>query len=676
MIFLIPVNGAVIGVITLFVLGILAVSSASAENTQDKQCRDIHVLVERPSGSLACLTEKTAERAADRFGWKIIAENPAEKTMPDSENSMFHDEISIHDDVKINTTKESTDITQSYDDDIGTSLQEPLREHTNQQDMNDPCYDITENAEYPYVLVEPINHSITSGDFVKLCVQSPNKWFKIYLDADDEWLPPEITDDEINYPRNYLHTYAAGSITLEVPKDIVDQKHYDPDYLDCNDAYYQDGKYDYPQFTNYKVEHIAQTDKSRTLKFTYEMPVSEINYFGSFAIFDDYYYSRPNVCIKESAERSGEKITAKNTEQQTSSVSEHAEHQDTTSVQENVKINKESTGITKSQADDVSKTVTENIHLQEPPKQSTDADDPCHGAAEVAGHPYMLVEPITHSMTGGTFEKLCAQPHYKWFKIYLNTHAGGSITLEIPKSQVDLKQYDYRDCNDGGQYYLDGKYDGYTLKNFTVEHLAHTDKSRTLKFTYDKPVSVISYFGAYGVFDGADYSEPKSCINAYEQNNYDPTKRLPWNEPKPDPPPPPCQIFIGLNYTITSGQVDKICGDSWGEFVEFYLNNVTSNAELTVDIPLMQMRPYYTDILDNVVFDRNTDADDSGCQPPRELLFRNQEYQTFKIPILAGASYAYIGYVLYDYGSPRPLSEIIAAVEPFDRSKDDVTEKC
>ena len=283
MIFLIPVIWAVIGVITLFVLGIVAASSASAENTQDKQCRDIHVLVERPSGSLACMTEKTAERAADRFGWKIIAE----KTIPDSENSMFHDEISIHDDVKINTTKESTDMAQSYDDDA--TLKEPLKEHANQQDMNDPCYDATENVEYPYVLVEPINHSITSGDFVKLCAQSSYKGFKIYLDADDEWLPPELTRDEIIHPQNYPRTYAAGSITLEVPRDIVDQKHYDPDYLDCNDAYYQDGKYDYPRYWNYKAEHIAQTDKTRTLKFTYEMPVSEISYFGSFAIFDDYY---------------------------------------------------------------------------------------------------------------------------------------------------------------------------------------------------------------------------------------------------------------------------------------------------------------------------------------------------------------------------------------------------
>ena len=415
-------NKAVTGVITLFVLGIVAASPASAENTQDKQCRDIHVLVERPSGILVCLTEKTAEGAADRLGWKIIVGTSADKTVQNPENPKSPDDTSIQD---------------------------------------DPCYDITENAEYPYVLVEPINHSITSGDFVKLCVQSPNKWFKIYLDADDEWLPSELTDDEINHPRNYPRTYAAGSITLEVPKGIVDQKHYDPDYLDCNDAYYLDGKYDYPQYRNYKVEHIAQTDKSHTLKFTYAMPVSEISYFGSFAIFDDNrYYSTPNVCIKD-----------------------------------------------------------------------------------------------------------------------------------------------------------------------------------------------------------------------YELDNYDLTKPLPWSEPDPNPSKP-CQHILGLNYTITSGQVYKICGDSWGEFVEFHLNNVTSNAELTVDIPLMQMRPYYPNMLDNVVFDRNTDANDSGCQPPRELLFRNQEYQTFKIPILAGASYVYIGYVLYDYGSPHPLSEIIAAVEPFDRSKDDVTEKC
>ncbi len=85
-------NKAVIGVITLFVLGIMAASSASAENTQDKQCRDIHVLVERSNGSLACMTEKTAERAADRFGWKIITVNPADKTVSDPENPKLQDD--------------------------------------------------------------------------------------------------------------------------------------------------------------------------------------------------------------------------------------------------------------------------------------------------------------------------------------------------------------------------------------------------------------------------------------------------------------------------------------------------------------------------------------------------------------------------------------------------------
>ncbi len=349
---------------------------------------------------------------------------------------------------------------------------------------------------------------------------------------------------------------------------------------------------------------------------------------------------------------------------------------DAPSIQENVKINNESTGVTKSHVGDVSKTVTENIHLQEPPKQSTDADDPCHGAAVVAGHPYVLVEPITHSMTGGTFEKLCAQPHYKWFKIYLNTDAGGSITLEIPKSVVDLKQYDYLDCNAGG-YYLDGKYDGYTLKNFTVEHLAQTDKSRTLKFTYDKPVSVISYFGAYGVFDGVDSSEPKFCINAYEQNNYDPTKRLPWNDP-PDEPTI-CYRLLDLNYTITNGSVDKICGgnsiNNEDIRVDFHLSGIMSGAELTVDIPWSDMRPYHVRDMGREKFDGDTSAGTPECNPPRELLFRNQDYQTFKIPLLENATSFVIGFSDVSMALTK-FSEIIAAVEPFDRSKDVFTEKC
>ncbi len=66
-----------------FALGIMIIPVYA--DSADRQCKDIHVLVERPNGKTACLTEKTAERAADWLGWKIIIKIPAyDAVIPDS----------------------------------------------------------------------------------------------------------------------------------------------------------------------------------------------------------------------------------------------------------------------------------------------------------------------------------------------------------------------------------------------------------------------------------------------------------------------------------------------------------------------------------------------------------------------------------------------------------------
>ncbi len=137
-------NKAVIGVITLFVLGIMAASSASAENTQDKQCRDIHVLVERSNGSLACMTEKTAERAADRFGWKIIV-TTAEFTV----NGMFTQDLNISnpltvkDDITLKTTPSSIN-SQNFNTEKSNEIYDRLHEQSKyaEKPVLNPRFDV------------------------------------------------------------------------------------------------------------------------------------------------------------------------------------------------------------------------------------------------------------------------------------------------------------------------------------------------------------------------------------------------------------------------------------------------------------------------------------------------------------------------------------------------------
>ena len=324
-------------------------------------------------------------------------------------------------------------------------------------------------------------------------------------------------------------------------------------------------------------------------------------------------------------------------------------------------------------------------------------DDPCYDATvnqDVRGKPvppddpYTLVEPISYSITGGDFVKLCAQPSYKGFKIYLDTDAAGSITLEVPKDIVDQKHYDpdYLDCSDADS--LAGEYDNSRFWNYKVEHIAQTDKSRTLKFTYETPIVQISYFGSFALFydeyiskrstsswKGEYTSKPNLCITEHEQNNYEPTK-LPSGVKSPTSKSCKGSEFpIYLNYTMTNGNVDLICGHGSGLAVYFHLSNVTSNAELTVDIPWSEMAPYRSYEFDSEVFIGDTDVVNKQCRPNKQLLFRNQEYQTFKIPISYDASTVIIGYYIESRGHD-PLHVIIAAVEPFDRSKDVFTEKC
>ena len=280
-------------------------------------------------------------------------------------------------------------------------------------------------------------------------------------------------------------------------------------------------------------------------------------------------------------------------------------------------------------------------------------------------HPYEKVIPITHSITDGEFVKLCVQPYYKWFNIHLDTDTGGSITLEIPKNKIDLKQYDYYFC----KYYVaiydsDPRYVG-----IAGEQVAETAESRTLKFTYDEPLSAIISFGGHSIIDGMDYSQPNYCVKKSETQipgvawrSYDRHLNL------------ECEFPINLNYTITGGgSVDKICVIYFDYDrimgVAIHLNNVTSLGYLIVDFPWYALAPQRIPGVNHPgIYGTVSNSDPENCIEP-EIIARNKTGQTFKLPI-KDTSYIGIGYER-DGGSLIDLEQVIDAVKPSNRTATD-----
>ena len=208
--------------------------------------------------------------------------------------------------------------------------------------------------------------------------------------------------------------------------------------------------------------------------------------------------------------------------------------------------------------------------------------------------PYMNIEPLDYSITGGEFIALCGTQAYYWFDIFLETDSVGELIIEIPKNSLDLKQFDYLDCATQGNFYVyDEDDNAYVLSG---EQIAQTDTSRTIKITWDTSVQQISYFGGAGLIPTSEtnfsigLSHPRYCILEYENNNYDPTKSIPIDQElikKFDSMLCSEQhgfIMVYLHYTITTGTVEKICVSSYGSKLNFILD-VDDEGYLILDVP-------------------------------------------------------------------------------------------
>ena len=300
--------------------------------------------------------------------------------------------------------------------------------------------------------------------------------------------------------------------------------------------------------------------------------------------------------------------------------------------------------------------------------ESCGADDEYYARHAPKDYPYEKIMPITHSITDGKFVKLCVQPHYKWFHIHLDTDTAGSITLEIPKDAVDLRQYDYLDC----EKYVAGYGSEPRYVSITGEQIAQTAESRTLKFTYAEPLSAIISFDTHTVIDGIDYSGPNFCIKEYEKGGHDPAGHLPYNELKYHPTRK-CDRLLDLNYTLTGGHIDMICGIKGvvdrGLAVHIYLSGSTSLEYLIIDVPWDDLIPQRTRQVDHLhVYGDSAGYVGKNCN--KGIISRTIEHQTIKIPLGVNAHVIRMGYY-QDSGGQDDFSRIIASIMPSGMPHDD-----
>ncbi len=136
--------------------------------------------------------------------------------------------------------------------------------------INTKCDDYSSEGHYQYHLIEPTEYSIIGGEFRSLCAEPNYLWFNIELE-----------------------TQESGSLTITIPKDKLDLKQFDYDF-----CYPYNLTINSQQPDKVKVKQISQTTQSRTLEFTWLMPVSNIVYSGAYWIANGVFITNhSNVLV-------------------------------------------------------------------------------------------------------------------------------------------------------------------------------------------------------------------------------------------------------------------------------------------------------------------------------------------------------------------------------------------
>ena len=203
------------------------------------------------------------------------------------------------------------------------------------------------------------------------------------------------------------------------------------------------------------------------------------------------------------------------------------------------------------------------------------------GPHECEVFPYGVVsffptEPLDHTIEGGEFVTLCVSPEHYWFDVFLHTHSPGSLTVEIPKDAVDLKQFDFPRCLSPGHVFVRDDY--YTPPgSVTISQVSQTEYSRTLWIVWDYPgVEKISYAG----------SDLDVCISKHIEGTYDPSEYTMHENYAIKTAESVCNgrhhIKMNFAHNITTGSVEMMCLNK--EALEIILD-VEEDGHLLLDIP-------------------------------------------------------------------------------------------
>ena len=206
----------------------------------------------------------------------------------------------------------------------------------------------------------------------------------------------------------------------------------------------------------------------------------------------------------------------------------------------------------------------------------------CGGSLHAGSTEY---EPVAvyHELSEGTFRGFCANQEYGVFDIFLDAEPGGELELIIPKAEFDPRQFDYQPCSFG--YGANGE--GTEHPGIRAEQIGQTDRTRTLRFSWDIHVSQISYLESpaecvekHAIVDhlaSTPTAFPRWSGSNFHLAAYDANCAEPGNR-------------IRLDHAISGGRLDKICSIGKGEMV--FDISPESSGELVVDIPKDVFPPY------------------------------------------------------------------------------------
>ena len=207
----------------------------------------------------------------------------------------------------------------------------------------------------------------------------------------------------------------------------------------------------------------------------------------------------------------------------------------------------------------------------------------CDGSLHADNTRYEPVA-IYHEISEGTLRGFCANQEYGVFDIFLDAEPGEELEIIVPKSEFDPRQFDYPYCSFG--YGANGE--GTEHPGIRAEQVGQTDRTRTIRFSWDIYVSQISYL-----------ESPAACVEKraiVDHLTSTPTAFPSWSGGilhlalLDASCAGPGNHIIQLNHAISGGRLDKIC--SMGVDTMVFDIAAESAGELVVDIPKDVFPPY------------------------------------------------------------------------------------